>query len=223
MVQNLDLDLKNNVTLTSANTDLNSKTTWTPQYSTQTTAGTTWAENGGDVARSMDPGNIYFPGGTGSGTAGRYENFQGATSGQPWEHIGNYYNWYAATAGSGIASMWNDGVNDVARDSICPKGWRLSPVMTGEYLIQDVYMLDNNDAGAAKALQFPLNHVRSGYYSYYDGNIYHQGYSGSWWSPIAGGSNANAFYIVNQNPNRLDPRFQNRKGFGLSIRCVCPT
>lgn len=40
----------------------------------------------------------------------------------PITEIGNYYNWYAATAGTGTYSL---SENETALGSICPSGWRL--------------------------------------------------------------------------------------------------
>ncbi len=46
------------------------------------------------------------------------DNYKGRQKG-----YGAYYNWFAATAGTGNASVTTDG-QDVS-DSICPKGWRM--------------------------------------------------------------------------------------------------
>ncbi|MBQ3310256.1 hypothetical protein IJG73_02340 [Candidatus Saccharibacteria bacterium] len=87
MAQNLNLTLSTATALNSTTSDLTAGRTWTPQNNTQTTDGVVWAQDGGDVARSMNPGNIYFPGGVGTGTADAYGSLQGATSGEPWETI----------------------------------------------------------------------------------------------------------------------------------------
>ncbi|MBR3279247.1 MAG: hypothetical protein IKG01_10190 [Lachnospiraceae bacterium] len=47
------------------------------------------------------------------------------------QYMGNWYNWYAATAESGTWEMKTDSVAGSAEDSICPAGWQL-PVNAGE-------------------------------------------------------------------------------------------
>ena len=218
MVQNLDLDLSTSVAFNSSTSDLSPGRTWTPQNNTQTTNGTIWAENGGDVARSMNPGNIYFPGGVGTGTADTYGNLQGATSGEPWEYIGNYYNWYAATAGTGTAAMASGN----ATDSICPKGWKL-PNNSGSKsflnLVTTTYSLQNNSAtDATKLLQAPLNFVRSGQYYWPNGQFNGKGVSGLWWSTAAQ-SIVNVYYL-HATSYGVFPQNAANKGHGFTIRCV---
>ena len=219
MVQNLDLDLSTATALTSANTNLITKSTWTPQNNTQTTVGTAWARDGGDVARSMDPGNIYFPNGVGTGTADANGNLAGSTTGEPWEHIGNYYNWYAATAGTGTAAMTE---GQVATDSICPRGWKL-PDNSGSKsflnLVTTTYGLqDNNAADSTKILQAPLNFVRDGHYHWSNGQVYHKGTDGQWWSTAA--ASATSAHYLYTNSSRVIPQHADNKGFGFTVRCV---
>ena len=220
MLKNLDLDLSTSVALTNANTDLNSKASWTPQNSTQTTEGTVWPQDGGDAARSMNPGNIYFPGGVGTGSTSAGDNLQGATSGEPWEFIGNYYNWYAATAGSGTTAMVTPAT---ATDSICPKNWKL-PDNEGPKsfvnLIFTTYGLQDNDAvSSTKLLAAPLNFVRSGSYQWSTGQVYHKGARGSWWSAAAPSATANAQSLSTYSA-RVVPQNVLNKGYGLMLRCV---
>ena len=218
MLKNLDLDLSTSVALTNANTDLNSKASWTPQNSTQTTDGVVWAPDGGDVARSMNPGNIYFPGGVGTGTPDSYDNLQGATSGEPWEFIGNYYNWYAATAGTGTAAMVAPAV---ATDSICPKGWRLpSNSDNGSFQnLMSAYGITDDATGAVAVLAAPLNFVRSG--NLLDGQTYNKGVRGHWWSAAASPtSTASNAYHFRTYSTQVITQIGIRKGQGISIRCV---
>ena len=218
MIQNLDLDLSSSITLTSDDTDLNSKDSWTPHNSTQATAGIAWTQDGGDTAQSMDPGKIYFSDGIGIGTADAEGNLQGVTSGQPWEFIGNYYNRYAATAGSGTAIMRSAS----AADSICPKGWRL-PTNAGagsfNTLLSTYNLQDNGSVSAVKLLQAPLNFVRSGAY-YWSGQVYGQGMGGAWWSASATQSTATHAYILAISDTQVTPQAADYKGSGLAIRCI---
>ena len=218
MLKNLDLDLSTSVTLDSNTSDLTAGRTWTPQNNIQTTTGVAWAEDGGNTARSMDPGNIYFPDGAGVGAADANANLAGVTSGEPWEFIGNYYNWYAATAGTGTAAM----ISGNATDSICPKGWKL-PDNTGTKsffnLITTTYGLgDSNTASLTKFLQAPLNFVRDGFYNWSRSQIFRKGAHGYWWSTAAA-SVTNAYYLSTDTVN-VYPQTNSSKGNGLTIRCV---
>lgn len=112
MVQNLDLDLSTSRALTNQNTDLISKTSWTPDISTSTT-NTTWSSDG--TGKSFDPGNKYW-----SPASGAVVNTQGTLP--SYRHIGNFYNQIAASAGSISTSSASSA--DMT-DSICPKGWTI--------------------------------------------------------------------------------------------------
>ena len=219
MVQNLDLDLSTSVTLNSTTSDLTAGRTWTPQNSTQTTTGTVWADDGGNVARSFDPGNIYFPNGVGTGTPDSYDNLQGTTSGEPWEFIGNYYNWYAATAGSGTSTTSSGD----ASDSICPKGWRL-PKSSGTGSSQNLfntYNITDDADGGAKVLMPPINYVRNGYYSIASHGsgvgIYASGRRGLFWTSTVNSSTHTYNIEVNENSVSL---VESRRGWGFGVRCI---
>ena len=168
----------------------------------------------------MNPGNIYFPGGTGTGTADAYGNLQGTTSGESWEAIGNYYNWYAATAGTGTAAMVTPAT---ASDSICPKGWKL-PDNEGTKsfvnLVFTTYGLQDNDAtSSTKLLAAPLNFVRSGHYYWSNGQVHNKGATGGWWSTAAYSAATNAQDLYT-NSTRVVPQDASYKGYGFTLRCV---
>ena len=128
MTQNLDLDLKDDVTLTPEDTDVSAN--WTPLRSTINFTGTTidgWQDDK-YTPYSANPGDIYYY------TSGTDENDIKYNSLAECEdvhndgtcqhyHAGNYYNWSAAVASndtSGITTQYEN-----APDSICPAGWRL--------------------------------------------------------------------------------------------------
>ena len=223
MVQNLDLDLSTSVALTNQNTDLNSKASWTPQNSTQTTEGTNWSYDISDnMARSMDPGNIYLPGGVGTGTADANNNLAGSTTGEPWEHIGNYYNWYAATAGTGTAAMVAPAT---ASDSICPKGWKLPDNEGSKSFVNLIFttygLIDNNMASVNKASQIPLNFTRLGTYNAFNGLVSNRGKDGMWWTTTAFSPARKAISLtIAESTTRVIPQHSDDKGYGFSIRCV---
>jgi len=231
MDQNLDLDLgtpsttpdstNTTMTLTNELTDLNTKTTWTPPYNTQLTYGTVWANNGSDGAKSFtfnDNGTIDVKTG---GTDGRYWNGSTGytTTGNLRDHSGHYYNWPAATAGSGTVDIATDGQN--VDDSICPKGWQLpqnSGTKSFDNLIRTVYGISATDTDASVMAE-PLHFIRSGIYSYSRGGIlYDQGTSGNFCSATAK-SDIRAYYL-NFSSIYLGPQYGSYKGHGFTVRCV---
>ncbi len=240
MDQNLDLDLGTpNVTantpnttfkLTSELTDINynnyknstatSDNEWTPPYNTQLSTGTSWASDGSDGAKSFtfnDNGTVSIKTG---GTDGRY--WDGAssytTTGDLRNHFGNYYNWPAATAGSGTNTVATDGTN--VGDSICPKGWQLpqnSGTKSFNNLIRTVYGISATNTDASVIAE-PLHFIRSGNYYWYGGTLDDQGTHGNFWSATAK-SGPRAYYLYFSSGG-LHPQTYNIKGYGCTVRCV---
>lgn len=221
ITQNLDLDLNAGVTLTSQNTDLNSKTSWTPNNSTHTSTGIAWTiDPSGNQAHSYDPGNIYY-----TGTSSPQPS---SSSGPKYAHAGNYYNWYAATAGSGTYSMLTPGQE--AEDSICPKGWKLPygnnqtsysiaggdyRILTNTYDITKWKNTANTDSGL---LTFPLHFVRNGYYYYSNGQVNSQGTNGYIWSSsVYSHDHAHSLYFYS---GHVSPQTSHHKGYGFPVRCI---
>ncbi|MBQ6394607.1 hypothetical protein IJH97_02560, partial [Candidatus Saccharibacteria bacterium] len=214
---------------------LNTKTTWTPEYVTQLNTGIAWAQNGSDGARSFtfnDNGTIDVKTG---GTDGRYWDPDTADSsdcvasstdtsncytitGNLRNHFGNYYNWPAATAGSGTADIATDGQN--IDDSICPKGWQL-PQNSGSKsfnnLIRTIYGISATDTDTSVMAE-PLHFIRSGFYRWNGGTLGRQGTTGYFWSATAK-SDTNAYYLI-FNSGYLVPQSSNNKGYGFTVRCV---
>ena len=216
MTQNLDLDLSTEVALDSNASDISEGRTWTPENSTQTTAGIAWAQNGSDGARSFDSGEKYFANGIGSGTADANSNYIAQDTGDPHYSLGNYYNWVAATAGTGVSTM----TSGTPSDSICPKGWRLPTASTdSDYSnLLSAYNINSDAAGGAAASNSPLYIVRAGAYRFTDGAIYMQGTANASFSSTIH-SNASASLL--QTSATYATAFGNgSRGQGLSVRCV---
>lgn len=89
-----------------------------------------------------------------------------------WYSYGNYYNWYAATAGNGTYELSVTGAS--ANGDICPANWRLP---AGMATVGDLVVLDkamggngkNNDPGSSAGIasslrwrQYPLNNILGG-------------------------------------------------------------
>lgn len=222
MVQSLDLDLNFRTTLTNQDTDLNSKTSWKPQYSTQP-SGTLvpWGNNfqASSAANSYDPGDIYY-----SGTLNPQTS---SSSGELTSHVGNYYNWYAATAGSGVYNISSEHTN--VQDSICPKGWRLPTNGNnsgypngGEFrgLTNKYGITTGTDQVApeddSKLVSKPLSFIRAGFY--FSAEITGAGSTGVY----ASSTNASLEYIwaMSFYHNYASPWGMKKKGEGLQIRCL---
>ena len=172
MTQNLDHDIDSTKTYTPADTDIPAN--WTPSTSTYTT--TTW--NGSITApESYDPGTLYWSGIANDSTP--------VSSGNSHYHLGNYYNWTAAVA-------MNDTSSYITRktlidQSICPAGWTLPRVGSGEdtfYGLWSEYGYDD-DSGTFSNISTltgsPAYFAPTGYwYGYFEefGEISHL------WSPV---------------------------------------
>ena len=214
MSQSLALDLTKNVAIV-ASTTSGGTTSATPNYTTQTTTGTKWAQadNNWRSYHPQAPESYYKSGFTMSSQP------TGSGDTYLWESAGNYYNWYAATAGTGSSTMTSSD----ASASICPKGWRLPPntgTKSYENLIATTYGLAGGTVADYATLRAaPLNFNASGGYYYDVGYMKNQGSGGIYWASTAYSTAANAYrlsfrseYIYTQN--------YYQKGQGFSIRCV---
>ena len=146
---------------------------------------------------------------------------------------GNYYNWVAATAGSGTSAIDQDG--DEAQYSICPKNWRL-PSAGSSYAASEQYNMinsyinsgtwDDSDPGwsywyhvtTTDFINTPTSLAFSGHY--YSGVSGH-GDHGGWWASTTFNSNY-ACNLHTDNIGYVDPRYYDDKKFGYSVRCLMP-
>ena len=125
---------------------------------------------------------------------------------------GNYYNWYAATAGSGTCAMTSDN----ASSSICPKGWRLPTGGSGR--TSDFRVLYNNYSSASAMMGSPVNFVLSGYRN--GSSTSYQDSQGYYWSSTAYSYSSDGAYRLLLNSSNVDPQNYMPKPFGISVRCV---
>lgn len=222
------------ITLTNEDTDLNSITTWTPEiatelygvmgtvYKTQKIIGVPWGERGGvDGLRSFSSAAGYPNALYSTKTAyenGSYPKFGTANTGESWQRFGSLYNWTAATLGSN-AKVTSDGQD--AADSICPKGWKL-PSSSGDssfYNLLGTYGTDTDRASANKIANFPLNFLRTGYYSHIDGSVGDRTMYG-YWSSSTHGDKVTNFRILNTTTSAVYPDGNSDSSTGHAIRCV---
>ena len=190
MSENLRLNLYAGRALTSANSDVASD--FVPMNDTQVTAGARW----GSSQPTEEEANVDHS----------YNSHSTA--------YGNYYNWYAATAGSGRYYMRTR----TARSSICPKGWML-PKSEGRNSMAELLEVYDLHAGATDIsfigllLDAPFSFTLAGDY-YYNG--------------VTGGEEDWADYWTADVANLVAANFDvelggmnyHQKTDGLSIRCV---
>ena len=235
MVNNLALELASGQLLTSDTTDLNSKSSWDPALTMQTSNGVDWSVGNYGTESTINTPRAFSNGNTTQTDA------DGMT-----QKIGNYYNFLVATAGS---VNW-DTISDHSDDSICPKNWKIPeatgatsfsnllftsyqipvqtrtsnrPVVGGHVWNNDTeYTFTNTNQFLEK---FPFSTVRSG--CYYpmasDGNASDVGRLARIWSSTSftnWGARSELWYLAYSNPNYQYDRYWDDRVYGNSIRCV---
>lgn len=217
MSQNLALDLTSGKAIVASNNDGTTMSA-TPTYNTQTSTGIAWII-GENKWRSYKPkaDESYFRNGLDMSDSPSGEGYE-----YDWEKAGNYYNWYAATAGTGLATQ---GTGE-ATASICPRGWRL-PIKDnteGQKTIRSIisaYDITQTSAGSAALRSTPLNFVEPGTYTYKGTSITNQGTDGIYWTSTAFPSynNAHALHLGSYNTPEVSVS-GTFKADGNSVRCV---
>ena len=271
MTQNLDLDLKTDVALTSLNTDLNvhdddiynenlgytynestGLITWTPSSPTNTSNAThangtatgtsiSWSNTNTtprSVKLTVNKSEIYQKDGStfASATCNYFTtpsclnstgdntnttaNFSTVAYEANGEHgkIGNYYNWSAAVASNNTSTRVDNTHNAIAdnpKNSICPKGWRLTrSSSTPAY--NDFQNLYSAYGTIGKANGYPLWLVRAGFVD--SGTLYNSGNYGYYWSSTV--NSANRTYYLYIYSGGFNPSGDNNRSYGFSVRCV---
>lgn len=151
--------------------------------------------------------------------------------------VGNYYEWNAATAGTGgaIANY------AMASGSICPRGWKIPDSNsivknTFAYLLQQYGLASSFNFGTITGTSggysydivlSPLFFVRSGYiFSYSDQNNNHGlsavGFWGHYWSSRSRFEQYS--YALLLTDSMVEPsRYNSERYIGRSLRCLLPT
>ncbi|MBQ6355273.1 hypothetical protein IJJ18_02555 [Candidatus Saccharibacteria bacterium] len=119
---------------------------------------------------------------------------------------GTYYNWYAATAGTGTYGM----SSGTATASICPKGWRLPTNSEFQTLYNNYNSASSMMSSSGPA--FVLSGSRGG------GSTLDQGSYGYYWSSVA--YNNNNAYNLSLYSSNVSPQSSNRKWYGFTVRCI---
>ena len=239
MTQNLDLDLgvkdgnTDTTVLTPADSDVSSN--WNPPRSTEkngtVTSNSTNTETyswdfGLYVKNNPDDYNSYCNGvKTMSGCDGWTDvtnltpaetewtgSVDNTVSGSTYDAhflIGNFYQWNAATAGTGGTITSQE-----ATDSICPKGWQLPTS-------------NNSNPGSFGGLVGSLNSTTITQAPYYfnpsgyvvSGSLWYAGGEGDYWSSTAFSSASSAYYLYFLSGG-VYPSNANSRYNGHSVRCL---
>lgn len=183
MTQNLDLDLSTSKALTSADTNIPKN--WTPRTSTTTTI----SGYNSDTGKSYNPGDKYYEG-----------SYSASDPTTMHYHVGNYYQWSAATAGYTGTSQ--------STQSICPKGWTLPSQSQFQALI-------NSGLSSSNFMNAPYYLLRGGWLE--DSSLYRARSAGYDWSSTPDGySDAYRLYF---NSGFVGTSSDSRY-IGFSVRCV---
>ena len=238
MTQNLDLDLSTGTTLTNQNTDLNNPvTSWSPERSTIATgnlSSSTW-EDDVNNPYSYDPGDIYVYSSGSSSTDTQYNSLSACIAAShtvaecKHYHVGNHYNFSAAVASNDTSVYSNP--EEVAPNSVCPKGWKLPQGPTtfaADYsdlndLLLAHNILSHNGSGGSDYLtngfinirQSPIFLNRAGLVS--SGSYTSPSYGGSYWTSSVSPTNAAYFSVF--NPNYINTEYRDFRTSGLPVRC----
>ena len=133
------------------------------------------------------------------------------------QYMGNWYNWYAATAETGTWSMSSGN----ASGSICPKGWGLpenSGTQSWDNLLTTAYSIANSSAGSQKMRSVPLSIIFSGSFYWVNGGLYGRGTDGSYWSSTPYASTNSRRLVFNST--YVNPQGGYNKSYGFTVRCV---
>ena len=175
MTQNLDLDLSTYNALNSSTSDV--LYSWTPKSSTTTNI-SHFGYN--DNGASYDPGDVY------------YESVDDSHY-----HVGNYYQWSAAMAGS-------------SDQSICPKGWSLPTVQ------EFIELIDSGLTGS--------NFMNPPYYLVRGGSVAYSrpsgGANGTYWSSTPHNSNGERAHAMFFSDGYISTASNEDRSVGRSVRCV---
>ena len=206
--------INQSVTLTPNDSDVSTNFT-IPSSSVQSSGNQSWYDDTDDtsITSSLQTVHAYsLP----------VANLSYASAGVGGKSYGDLYNWYTATAGTGLRSTAGDAVG-----SICPKGWHLpSSTGNGSYisLLQAQFPgiplgSDGGDAGKVYTSQFiqaPLKFVYSGYYENGFVNAARVNYLTR---TAASVNNIWNFYFADYGYFRLQTSGA-PKYYGVSVRCV---
>ena len=240
MTQNLDHDIDSTKTYTPQDTDIPAN--WTPSTSTYATSNTTWNWSA-TAPESYDPGTLYWTGtadSDGSIWQAYYDScdYSGSTpvcneslnpvangtlastTGNSHYHLGNYYNWTAAMAMNDSSSYTTSYT--LIDQSICPAGWTLPRVGSGEdtfYSLWTEYGYDDTNYSFSNISNLTGSPAYFAPTGVRDGSFGDVGAYGYFWSPVV--SSSDAAYVADfYMDGGAAPSDYLDRDRGFSIRCV---
>ena len=210
MTENLRLELSTTKPLTNTDTDLNSKSSWTPDNSTIFSPAAAWTVSG-------DSNAVYS---YSRGEGAYVTSYDGQT-----QLSGLIYTYNAATSGSGGPLSV---ANSIAADSICPKGWKIPINDVYKNLLIQYNAIDKDESGnpiwGTQSSQAHNNFLRSfPIMLQYDGVIFDGELKwvdalGMYWnSDVWDGFGAHHLIFDNSN---IDTTLNRSKDHGASVRCI---
>ncbi|MBR3323718.1 hypothetical protein IKG16_02425 [Candidatus Saccharibacteria bacterium] len=201
MADNLAID---NVTISSADSNINSGSFYIPSSSE-------WSTN--DYSQAL----VHIV----------TENSTSTISGDAkTPYLGeHYYNWYAATAGASPTTPTSN-----VTTSICPKGWRLPENSTASGAkswsnLMSAYSATVSTGADLTTTDESAPQYNLGFHKYYgswywrDVTEYNQGNTGYFWSSTPS-TETSSYYLRYDATSSIDPQYTNAKYNGFSIRCV---
>ncbi len=163
---------------------------------------------GDQTGKYYDPGSLYCS----NNTTEQCTLTSSRNNGH--DAIGNYYNWYAATNGTGN----NTQTTGNASGSICPSGWSLPIGNTTEEGSFGLLLSNLDTTNGTVLLTEPYYFTYSGYLGN-GGQKINAGTSGNFWSSTY--SSYMRAYSMDFKDNRIRPSNANGSRYiGTSIRCV---
>ena len=231
MTQNLDLqaeNLKQGIVLDNTNTD-NPASGFTLPTS-QVSGNDSW----GDSSNQADIETTHIYDIAASETIYKYcINFERGSCLEygdeiPAAELGNLYNWYTATAGTGTQTIGSGGENPFeANGSICPAGWRLpnnsnSNEATDYSTLLSLYDITESPTSSSyistdktAIFKAPLSLIPSGYYG---NGLKNVGLIGMLWSSLAfKNSSTRTLYFYEGN---VAAWYVDSKIYGQIVRCI---
>ena len=200
-----------------------------------------WPTSDYTTPYSAEGGDTYYYTSNTTGNDTRYNSLQDCKSASHTEDeckryfAGNYYNWSAAIASNNSTNIGSTA-EEIASNSICPKGWRLPNASQTDNVNNEfgrmLYQAEitakvsaGNDSvgyttdGFDKIRSNPYFFVRSGFIN--GGNFTSFSNQGYYWSSI-GDANAKAYAFAFFTPNQggVYLAYDYSRHFGWSVRCV---
>ncbi len=200
----------NSPKLTSADSNVTDDSTFIMPDSIETLSSTTSPK---DFSGQIDYNNVA-------------QIYDGGSKDPKWKpSYGSYYNWYAATAGTGNAELITAG--EEAGGSICPRGWVLPSKSEAEALFSAMGV-ENTSTGSQLMQKPPANFTAAGEVAPsktstgWNGEtkLFNVDYAGGYTTRTSG-TNSN-LYRINFSPTRALLEL-NGRATGKSIRCLAPS